>query len=112
MESVNSENSTNRLTPSTMHLKKKKKRRGALFYSFEGSEWRILSIISQPTQYHTEIHIYCLQQLCYNENISLEDRGEEKLSVGALACLSNGHIIPTRLLKNMSHTSQPLENAL
>lgn len=109
MESVNSENSTNRLTPSTMHLKKKKEEE---LYSFEDSEWRILSIISQPTQYHTEIHIYCLQQLCYNENISLEDRGEEKLSVGALACLSNGHIIPTRLLKNMSHTSQPLENAL
>ena len=42
MENVNSENGTNRLTPTMMHLKKKEQ--GGL-YSFAHSEWRCLSTI-------------------------------------------------------------------
>lgn len=51
---MKSENGTTMLAPSITHLKKKEQQG---FCSFEDSEWRLLSSVSEQTQYHIEIHI-------------------------------------------------------
>lgn len=85
MENVSSENGTNRLAPSPMHLKEKEQEG---LYSLANSAWRVLCIVRERTQHHSEIHIYLIGLLEWQPS----SWGQRKrLTVGALAYLSIVH---------------------